>query len=149
MPRLAEQAGPPRQVSVRGAERAYACNSGNVPPVDLARLRRFTLGNIELEQEILGLFATQAPIMLAALRRANTPVAWHEAGHTLKGSSASIGAWLVAEAAEQAERLVEQPDAWDKARRNVADAIHTSLIYLADVSVHQKPIEGSSTQAAE
>jgi HPt (histidine-containing phosphotransfer) domain-containing protein len=125
MQRSAEQAGPPRQAAER---------TQHLPPVDLSRLRRFTLGNVELEQEILGLFALQAPIMLAALRRANTPVAWHEAGHTLKGSSASIGAWLVADAAEQAEKLAERPDDWEQARRNVAQAIHASLVYLADVS---------------
>ena len=135
---------PQRRVAIPAFGQISNCDATSKPPVDLARLRRFTLGNLELEQEILGLFATQAPLMLAALRRADTPVAWHEAGHTLKGSSASIGAWLVADAAEEAERLVKQPAAWDEARRNVAEAIHASLIYLADVSLRCR-----SNQAAE
>jgi HPt (histidine-containing phosphotransfer) domain-containing protein len=101
------------------------------PPVDLAQLRRFTLGNVELEREILELFATQAPIMLAALNRAATVKHWRDATHTLKGSSASIGAWLVAEAAGQGERVAEQPNQWDAARRDAAKAVETSLAYLA------------------
>jgi HPt (histidine-containing phosphotransfer) domain-containing protein len=108
------------------------------PPVDLSRLRRFTLGNLDLEQELLGLFATQAPIMLDALRRADTAAAWRDAGHTMRGSSASIGAWLVAEAAERAERLVAKPAEWDQARRDVAAAVAASLDYVAQVSASNR-----------
>jgi HPt (histidine-containing phosphotransfer) domain-containing protein len=100
------------------------------PPVDLAQLRRFTLGNVELEREILGLFAEQAPIMLAALDRAVTVKHWRDATHTLKGSSASIGAWLVAEAAGQGERVADQPSQWAAARCKAAEAVEVSLAYL-------------------
>ena len=116
----------------RGHDRPCRDDSAAKPPFDLARLRRFTRGNLELEQELIGLFATQAPIMLEALRRADTPQAWRDVGHTLRGSSASIGAWLVADAAERAEGLVGSPGAWDGARRDVAAAIDCSLAYLAD-----------------
>jgi HPt (histidine-containing phosphotransfer) domain-containing protein len=101
------------------------------PPVDLVQLRRFTLGNIELEREILELFAQQAPMMLAALDGAATVKHWRDATHTLKGSSASIGAWLVAEAAAAAELAADQPEQWRSARQAAAKAVETSLAYLA------------------
>ena len=116
----------------RGNERQSDQGTAADSPFDLARLRRFTRGNLELEQELLGLFATQAPIMLDALRRADTPKAWRDAGHTLRGSSASLGAWLVADAAERAEALADNPGEWDAAHRDVAAAIDCSLAYLAD-----------------
>jgi HPt (histidine-containing phosphotransfer) domain-containing protein len=118
---------PPRRTAIG------ASNAKGVPPVDLARLRRFTLGNVELEREIIGLFATQAPVMMDALAQARTEQAWREATHTLKGSSGSIGAWLVAEAAARAEGAVDNTAKWAAARREIAEAMHTSLSYLADV----------------
>jgi HPt (histidine-containing phosphotransfer) domain-containing protein len=131
--------------AARHPEPAQAAQPGsNKPPFDLSRLRRFTLGNVGLEQELLGLFATQAPIMLAALHRADTQTAWRDAGHTLRGSSASIGAWLVAEAAERAERLVGNPDAWDNARSEVAAAIDVSLAYVAEVSANNAAGQASN-----
>jgi HPt (histidine-containing phosphotransfer) domain-containing protein len=104
-----------------------------LPPVDLSRLRRFTLDNVELEKEIIGLFATQAPIMMDALVKARTDSEWRDATHTLKGSSASVGAWLVAEAAARGEMLSKKPAEWGAALRDMASAIHTSLAYLAQV----------------
>ncbi len=105
----------------------------SVPPVDLSRLRRFTLGNVELELEIIGLFAVQAPIMMESLVKARTEGDWRDATHTLKGSSASVGAWLVADAAARAEGLVKQPAEWAAALRDMASAMHASLTYLAQV----------------
>jgi HPt (histidine-containing phosphotransfer) domain-containing protein len=107
--------------------------SSELPPVDLSRLRRFTLGNIELEREIIGLFAVQAPIMMDALVKARTNSEWRDATHTLKGSSASVGAWLVADAAARGESLIRQPSEWGVALRDMASAMHTSLVYLAEV----------------
>jgi HPt (histidine-containing phosphotransfer) domain-containing protein len=103
------------------------------PPFDLSRLRRFTLGNIELEREIIGLFASQAPIMMDALVKARTETEWRDATHTLKGSSASVGAWLIAEAAARSEGLAKKPAEWVTAIREIASAMHASLTYLAQV----------------
>jgi HPt (histidine-containing phosphotransfer) domain-containing protein len=108
-------------------------------PVDLSRLRRFTLDNVELELEIIGLFAVQAPIMMDALVRARTEADWRDATHTLKGSSASIGAWMVAEAAARSESLTKQPAEWAAALRDMASAMHTSLAYLAQVQASHGP----------
>jgi HPt (histidine-containing phosphotransfer) domain-containing protein len=74
-------------------------------PIDFAHLGRFTLGNRALELEVLDLFSSQAPQILARLQAADTLRAWVEATHTLKGSARAVGAHTVARLAEHAERL--------------------------------------------
>jgi Hpt domain len=74
-------------------------------PIDFTYLRRFTLGNKDLEREVLYLFAESAPGYLKALENACTPKEWHDAAHTLKGSARAVGAWRVARTAEVAEKL--------------------------------------------
>jgi HPt (histidine-containing phosphotransfer) domain-containing protein len=72
-------------------------------PIDLNHLRQMTLGNRDLETEVLRLFAAQARSMIAELHAAGgeiTPMSVH----TLKGSARGIGAHAVALAAESVER---------------------------------------------
>ncbi len=76
---------------------------GLMPPIDLAHLARYTLHDAALEQEILDLFARQAPVNLARLRQANGEKQWRDAVHTLKGSARAIGAWRLALHAEECE----------------------------------------------
>jgi len=73
--------------------------------IDLAHLRRYTLGDVRLELEILSLFIGQAPKTVDALKQARTDKEWVMAAHTLKGSARAVGAWRLAKLAEQAERL--------------------------------------------
>ena len=80
-------------------------------PVDLAHLRRYTLGDRGLELEILGLFVDQLSITISALKNAPTEKDWGIAAHTLKGSARAVGAWPLATIAEGAERLHGLPDA--------------------------------------
>ena len=79
--------------------------SDGTKPVDLAYLCRFTLGNSELEREILDLFIAHIPRYMEDLRNSVTAKAWHDAAHTLKGAARGVGAWRVARCAETAERL--------------------------------------------
>lgn len=74
-------------------------------PIDRQYLARFTMGNAALEQEVLELFAGQAPLYLADLRAAASRKAWKNAAHTIKGSAAAVGALRVSRLAELAERL--------------------------------------------
>ncbi len=78
---------------------------GGTKPVDLVYLARFTLGNEDLEHEVLDLFILHGPRYLHNLRAAVTAKAWHDAAHTLKGAARGIGAWRVGRCAEAAERL--------------------------------------------
>lgn len=82
-----------------------AAADGCVRPIDRKHLARYTLGNVALEEEILGLFLEQLPKSIASLRTATTDRDWVVAAHTLKGSSRCVGAWRLARTGEQAERL--------------------------------------------
>jgi len=90
-------------------------------PVDLVHLARYTMGNRDLEREVLTLFARQSDIYVARLREARDAKSWIEAAHTLKGSARGIGAWQVAEAAERAERRASE--AGSASCRDTADAV--------------------------
>lgn len=78
----------------------------NLSPVDLKHLRRYTLGDVKLEKEVLELFLAQLPQTIAALNGAKSDSEWRIAAHTLKGSGRAVGAWRLARLAEQAERVV-------------------------------------------
>ena len=67
-------------------------------PIDIAHLKRMTLGDGGLEREVLAMFAGQAVRLIGAL--ATLPADAAEIAHTLNGSARAIGAFKVAEAAE-------------------------------------------------
>jgi HPt (histidine-containing phosphotransfer) domain-containing protein len=71
--------------------------------LDEHHLRRMTLGDQSLEREVLQVFARQITLMLTRITRAE-PAHAAAAAHTLKGSARGLGAWRVAEAAEQLEQ---------------------------------------------
>lgn len=95
------------------------------PVIDRAYLARFTLGNADLEREVLQLFAGQVPGYLTALSNARTVAAWREAAHTLKGSAAAVGAVHVSRLAEAAEALAR-----DKADVPAGEAREQALAAL-------------------
>lgn len=74
-------------------------------PIDLKHLGRYTLGDAGLEREVLGLFAGQVPVTIAALKEASSDKDWQMAAHTLKGSGRAVGAWHLADLALQAESI--------------------------------------------
>lgn len=100
-------------------------------PIDLTHLRRFTCGDVALEEELLDLFQQQAPLTLAQLEEAQSDRQWIEAAHALKGSARAVGAQEVAELAADAEKTgATQPSkrqafvtAIQKAVQDVADYI--------------------------
>jgi HPt (histidine-containing phosphotransfer) domain-containing protein len=73
-------------------------------PIDLAHLRRMTLGDVALEREVLGMFSAQASRLAEAL--AAGPADAGALAHTLKGSARAIGAFAVADAAAHLETLI-------------------------------------------
>lgn len=82
---------------------------GDAVPLDHAHLARYTLGDKDLEIEILDLFLGEAPRTLGQLKelaaRVPTDVkGWVAGCHTLKGSARAVGAVAVAAAAERAEK---------------------------------------------
>ncbi len=77
-------------------------------PVDLVHLARHTLGNRELEREVLRLFSRQSKMLTERMRDADDGEALERCLHTLLGSARSIGAWKVAEAVEQAQQALHE-----------------------------------------
>jgi HPt (histidine-containing phosphotransfer) domain-containing protein len=70
-------------------------------PIDLAHLKRMTLGDAGLEAEVLAMFSAQAVRLIGSL--AALPADAGALAHTLKGSARAIGAFRVAESAESLE----------------------------------------------
>jgi HPt (histidine-containing phosphotransfer) domain-containing protein len=73
-------------------------------PIDFEHLKRMTLGDAGLEQEVLAMFAAQSAKLMAAL--AAVPADAGALAHTLKGSARAIGAFGVAEAATRLEAVL-------------------------------------------
>jgi len=103
-------------------------------PISLDQLRRMTLGDLELEREVLGLFSSQAARLLERLQVLPEDAA--AVAHTLKGSARAIGALGVADAAEELETALRSGDPADalawlgaaiaQARAAIADMLGTS-----------------------
>src|SRR5579863_911527 len=71
--------------------------------IDEDHLGRMTLGDRQLEREVLEIFVRQTVIMLERIAGADPALAAATA-HTLMGSARGIGAWRVAQAAERLEQ---------------------------------------------
>ena len=103
-------------------------------PISLDQLRRMTLGDAELEREVLAMFASQAGRLFEQL--AALPADAAMLAHTLKGSARAIGATAVAEAAEALETalrngapvhaLAALGEAIAEARAAIADMLDAS-----------------------
>src|SRR5260370_17437330 len=70
-------------------------------PIDFEHLKRMTLGDAGLEQEVLAMFSAQSAKLIATL--ATAPADAGALAHTLKGSARAIGAFGVADAAARLE----------------------------------------------
>jgi len=73
-------------------------------PLDIAHLKRMTLGDASLEREVLAMFSAQAASLVSAL--SGLPSDASALAHTLKGSARAIGAFAVADAASGLEVLI-------------------------------------------
>lgn len=90
--------------------------------LDLEHLRRMTFGDRRLERELLALFDQQASVLLPRMQAADAASVGALA-HTLKGSALGVGAFAVAEAAAEVERVRELAALRDRiARLEVAIA---------------------------
>src|SRR5262249_22030233 len=73
-------------------------------PIDSLHLQRMTLGDPGLEREVLAMFSAQSARLVANLSA--LPADMAAKAHTLKGSARAIGAFAVAESAEELETAV-------------------------------------------
>jgi HPt (histidine-containing phosphotransfer) domain-containing protein len=90
-------------------------------PIDLAHLKRMTLGDAGLEREVLAMFAGQAVRLIEAL--AALPADAAEIAHTLNGSARAIGAFKVADAAEALEAALREGGEASEALAALREAI--------------------------
>jgi HPt (histidine-containing phosphotransfer) domain-containing protein len=100
------------------------------PAIDLGHLARMTLGERELEREVLTLFAQQSTDLLARLEK--LPREGASLAHTLKGSARAIGAFAVAETADNLEQRLRQ-----------------GLPVTAEVTALQQAVEAALAAVAE
>jgi HPt (histidine-containing phosphotransfer) domain-containing protein len=82
-------------------------------PVDLVHLSRMTLGDRDLEREVLQLFECQAAMLLQRMPGAG-PAHVAAMAHTIKGSARGIGAWQIARDAETLELAAASPGDADR-----------------------------------
>lgn len=108
-----------------GVEAQRQAEPASTDPIDRAHLVRYTLGDVKLEREILGLFVAQLPLTLESLSFAETDRDWQMAAHTLKGSGRAVGAWKVARMAQAAEKVAGASD--PDQRRAVLAAIEAAV----------------------
>ena len=90
-------------------------------PLDLDHLSRMTLGDAQLEQEVLAMFAEQAVRLIAAM--AALPTDAGALAHKLKGSARGIGAFAVADAAERVEAALGEAGETAAALEALRDAV--------------------------
>lgn len=87
--------------------------------IDLVHLARQTGGDAQLELELLALFAAQCDRQVQVIRNAGEMMKRHDAAHTLKGAARAVGAWHVANAAEQVEAALLAPPPRDRATMEI------------------------------
>jgi HPt (histidine-containing phosphotransfer) domain-containing protein len=90
-------------------------------PIDIEHLERMTLGDASLEREVLAMFSAQAVRLIGQL--ATLPSDAGGIAHTLKGSARAIGAFGVAEAAENLEAAIRNRDNPSEALAELRDAV--------------------------
>jgi len=102
--------------------------------IDRGHLAGMTLGDRDLEREVLQLFDRQADLLLTRMR-SGVPQAVAALAHTLRGSAASIGANKVASAAEaieQAAGAAERITAMQALARTIDEARAEIAVLLRD-----------------
>lgn len=86
------------------------CGASDGRPIDLAHLAQQTMGDRDLEREVLSLFVQQALSVRDRIAEARGRDRFMLA-HGLKGSARGVGAFAIAECAADIERNLEDADA--------------------------------------
>ena len=81
---------------------------------DTDHLATYTLGDRQLEKEVLQMFVEQSAQSVERLHEAASIEEWRDAAHSLKGSARAIGAFLFAATAEKLEKVANSLEELDK-----------------------------------
>lgn len=87
--------------------RAYSHDTRPERAIDLVHLARQTLGDQDLEAEILSLFIRQSRSLCDRIAGAADARQRNDLAHTLRGSALAVGAWPVAHEAECVEEIAD------------------------------------------
>lgn len=90
-------------------------------PINFDHLRRMTLGDPGLEQEVLAMFAAQSTELIEKIVR--LPPNAGELAHKLKGSAKAVGAFRIADAAEWLGDVVRAGSDNAEALMTLTDAV--------------------------
>jgi len=118
------------------AEAPASARRASLDMIDAAHLARMTFGDRNLEAEVLRLFDRQCAMLVEGIRAASADSAALFA-HTLRGSCRAVGAWQVAQLAEQVESAARACDGpgLDIALKRLADAVaqmRSAVAHLLD-----------------
>ncbi len=94
--------------------------------IDLVHLARQTLGDHELEAEILSLFVRQSRNLSGRIGAAPDARTRGDLAHTLKGSARAVGAWRIARNAEAIE-VIEDPAELPAAVAKLAGSVEEAI----------------------
>lgn len=90
------------------------------PIFDRKHFSTYTMGDAMLEREIVGLFMAQLHEVSARLNQVLTPQEWIFMAHTLRGSAAAVGAFVLLDLAVNWEDARVQPERFDLMQQKLA-----------------------------
>ena len=105
--------------------------------VDFAYLEQYAAGDMQLVDEVLGLFREQAALWSPLMDPHAPSEGWRDAVHTLKGASRGVGAFALGDACEAAEaadegslqaRLARVRDVLDLSLADIAAYAHERVL---------------------
>ena len=108
-----------------------AGRAGPEAPIDLVQLATNTLGNRDLEVQVLHLFKSQSRSTLERLADEADKTTRLDLVHTLKGSARAIGAQRVAMICENLEGAMKATD--DAATESLIAAVDEANRYIRDL----------------
>ncbi|MTI05620.1 Hpt domain-containing protein [Roseibium denhamense] len=100
-------------------------------PIDLVQLATNTLGNRDLEVQVLHLFKTQSCATLERLESEEDQAAVLDLVHTLKGSARAVGALRVAQVCEALETDIKGPE--HASTDGLVAAVKETNSYISDL----------------
>jgi len=102
---------------------------GTGAAIDMAQLARQTLGDTQLQREVLALFTRQIEDAAMSLKKGNATER-RRIAHGLKGTARSLGANRLAACAEQIEAFPEE----DRFVADMAAAVRETVVFIAKLA---------------
>lgn len=90
------------------------------PVFDRQHFSAYTMKDAALEREIIGLFMAQLEEVSVQLNCKLTPQEWIFLTHTLRGSAAAVGAFVLLDLAENWEAAGKQPERFNLMQQKLA-----------------------------